>query len=224
MKVSAIVPSAGVGKRIGGKKQFMEIGGEPILARTLKNLAFSPLITEIIIVTASEDILRCEDEIVKGFAIQKVSHVVAGGESRQDSVRNGVEVISQVDIILVHDGARPFVTDDMIVSVVDAATKHGAATVAVGVKDTVKKVEGGFIDGGVSRDGLYRIQTPQAFVADVLRKGVETAHSDNFQGTDESSLVERLGKKVAIVEGSETNIKITTKEDLKIAEAILTIL
>jgi len=203
------------------KKQFFTIGGRPILAHTLTRLSLSPMIEEIILVAPEDEILACE-QIVGEYSLRKVKKVVEGGITRQESVSHGFgETPRNTDIVLVHDGVRPFVTVRMVEDVIKLAAIHGAAIAAIRVKDTLKKVDDGVVIGPLPRDGVVRVQTPQGFRREALKKGLEEAASDGFVATDESSLVERLGMLVHIVDGDETNIKITTPDDLKMAEALL---
>ncbi len=224
MKTVAIVPAAGSGARMGAdmKKQFLMLGGKPILAHTLLAIASCKQIDEIILVAPGDELGNCKSEIVEKYKIEKVVSVIEGGLTRNESVSIGFDNIpGGTDYVLVHDGARPFVTERMVDDVLALSQKYGAATVAIRVVDTLKKVKEGIIQGSMSRDDVVRIQTPQCFRRDVLQHGLETASRAGLVNTDESSIVERLGLNVHIAEGSETNIKITTYDDLKIAEALL---
>lgn len=226
-KIVAIVPAAGAGDRMGAdkKKQFLFLGDRHILAHTLARLASSDNIDEIVLVAPEDDIAFCQCEVVDKYAIGKVTKIVAGGITRSRSVSLGFASLPEdTDYVLVHDGARPFVTHKMIDEVVSIAKIKGAAACAIRVKDTLKKVSEGQIINSVTRDDMVRIQTPQCFRFDVLQSGINAADRNGFIPTDESSLVERLGLPVAIAQGSEMNIKITTQEDLKIAEAFLGLL
>ncbi len=225
VKSVAIVPSAGIGRRMGGqikKKNYLELRGVPVLAHTLLVLDESPVIDSIVIVCTLGDEKFCKEEIVEGYSIRKVESIVAGGATRQDSVISGFNaILSEAPVVVVHDGARPLVTADIIERTVKTAASHGAAVAAVPVKDTIKEVSGGIITRTVARERLYSIQTPQAFMRGVLLKAHKRAAQDGFYGTDEASLVERLGADVAVVEGSYENIKITTPEDIAVAVSIL---
>jgi 2-C-methyl-D-erythritol 4-phosphate cytidylyltransferase len=151
-----------------------------------------------------------------------VRKVVVGGQQRQDSVYNGFRALDMLaDIVVVHDGVRPFPTSQMITDTIEAAKQHGAAVTAIPVSDTIKKRTDEFVEQTVSRDGLWRVQTPQAFQYGLLQKAFEKAIADSYCGTDEGALVEYLGNQVKIVFGSELNIKITRKEDLVLGESIL---
>ena len=222
-KVSAIVPAAGSGVRMGSdtKKQFLSINGKPILTYALATLSSSPRINEIILVAPADEMEFCREQIVDRYGITKVKEIVEGGITRHESVARGFLYVSEdMDVALTHDGVRPFITHGMIDSVVDAAMRHGAAVTAIRVRDTLKKVSGGVISGPVNREEVMRIQTPQAFTRMTLIKALHEANRSGFAGSDESSLVERIGTPVHVVDGSETNMKITTTEDLRIAEAL----
>jgi len=201
-------------------KQFLNLGGKPILRLTLEALAGSGIVTDLVLVVPPGELEAVRREWEKSSL---VSRVVAGGEKRQDSVYNGFRSLSPgTEIVIVHDGVRPFITGEMIHASVEAAVNTGAAIVATPVSDTVKRVNGqGIIEQTVEREGLWRVQTPQVFRYDILKRAFEKAYSESFYGTDEGSLVERLGEKVQIVPGSEFNIKITRREDLFLGESIL---
>ncbi|MBI4665685.1 MAG: 2-C-methyl-D-erythritol 4-phosphate cytidylyltransferase [Nitrospinae bacterium] len=226
-KVAAIVPAGGAGTRMGmgGLKQFLSLNGKPIVYYPLAVLESSPLVDEIILVAPVENLEFCRREIVENLGFQKVSNIVAGGAARQDSVRLGFNALSvDTGLVLIHDGVRPFITIEMVAQTLAAAHEHGAATVAIKVKDTLKQARNGIITGSVDREDVVRIQTPQAFDYNVLKQAFEAAARDGFTGSDESSLTERAGIKTCIVEGAETNIKITTPDDLRVAAALLPIL
>ncbi len=220
IRVLAIVPSAGMGTRMGTrKKNLLPILGRPVLARTLDALEACPNVDSIVIATRTEKTVA---EIVGRYGFKKVEKIVRGGKTRQDSVSNALpSVDGGYDIILVHDGARPLVTPETVSECIKAALRCGAAVAAVPVKDTIKEAFGGRVARTIPRDGLWSVQTPQAFRSKILFEAHLRARKDRFNGTDESSLVERLGFEVAIVEGSYENIKITTREDLVITESIL---
>jgi len=226
MNTWAIVPAAGAGARLKGKvkKQFLSIGGKPVLARTLLNLSTAPEIDKIIVVAPSREIGRCKREIVEKYGIVKVHGVIEGGDTRQESVGLGFAALpDNVDLVVVHDGVRPFVNGAMISSVVETAAECGAAITAINITDTVKEVKDETVVSTLKRDCLARVQTPQCFRHFILNQAMERALLDRFEGTDEASLVERLNVSVKVVEGSATNIKITTTGDLKLAEALLNI-
>lgn len=225
MKVVAIIPSAGKGKRMGHaiSKHYIRLEDRPILAYTLDAFDRCPDVNHVLVVVRSGEEEYCLKEVVEKYRIKKVLKVVIGGEKRQDSVYNGIKELDEdTDIVVVHDGVRPFVPPELISEAVRLAMYVDGVVAALPVKDTLKEVaEDGFIKNTPDRESLWYAQTPQAFKKRVIEEAFIRAYSDNFHGTDESSLVERIGGKVKIIEGSPENIKITTKEDLLLAEFIL---
>jgi 2-C-methyl-D-erythritol 4-phosphate cytidylyltransferase len=207
----------------GTPKQFLMLGGLPLLVHSLRVLESSDAVSAIVLAVPQPEMDYCRREIVSAFGFKKVQQVVAGGEERQDSVRVGLAAVgADAEIVLVHDAVRPFLTTEMIRRVVEAAGRHGAAIVAIPMRDTVKRVGGdGLIQETVDRAPLWLAQTPQAARRAVLKDAYRRAQQDGFRGTDEAQLIERAGHPVAIVEGSTENIKITRPEDLLIGEAIL---
>ena len=223
MSVCAVVPAGGTGIRMGGTvpKQFLELNGKPILYYTLKTLQDCGIISELILVVPEKEYDNaCTDWLGKPEIVTKV---VVGGEKRQDSVYNGFcELSPQTEIVLVHDGVRPFLSHQMIQESVDAAREYGAAITAIPVNDTIKRVDDlGLVSQTVDRDGLWRVQTPQVFRYELLQEAFKKANSEKFYGTDEGTLIEHLGKPVKVVEGSEQNIKITRPEDLRLSEIFI---
>ena len=223
MSVCAVVPAGGTGTRMGGTvpKQFLELNGKPILYYTLKTLQDCGIISELILVVPEKEYDNaCTDWLGKPEIVTKV---VVGGEKRQDSVYNGFcELSPQTEIVLVHDGVRPFLSHQMIQESVDAAREYGAAITAIPVNDTIKKVDdSGLVSQTVDREGLWRVQTPQVFRYELLEEAFKKANSEKFYGTDEGTLIEHLGKPVKVVEGSEQNIKITRPEDLRLSEIFI---
>jgi len=240
MKVVVIIPAAGLGTRMasapGAKakkpaatKQFTELGGTPILIHTLRKFMASPEVSEIYIALRANEIdgfhARLEKEAED--ILQKKIHLVEGGDHRQHSVSNAMRSVSagEDDIVLVHDAVRPFVTEEIIHNVIQAARKYGAAIAALPAVDTVKQVErtsdGALITATLPRERVVLAQTPQGFRYDVLKKAFDEATTDGFVGTDEASLVERSGHAVAVVMGSPKNIKITAPADMELAEFYL---
>ncbi len=224
-KVFAVVPAAGSGTRIGGKvkKQFLPLKGKPIIVHTLQRFEYCPDVDEIVLAVPESDIVEIE-ALLSRYRIHKVSKAIVGGKKRQDSVYNALQRITprDEDIILVHDAVRPFIEPKNISQAVRACKEFGAAVVAVQPKDTIRRsAGGGFFDATLDRTALWLVQTPQAFKAKLLLKAHEQARLDKFYSTDEAALVERLGVKARIVEGSYDNIKITTREDLELGELIL---
>jgi len=224
-RTAAVVPAAGRGLRMGGStpKQFLTLGGLPILVHALRVLEESPAITEIILTVPAADREYCLNEIVAHYKFHKITKVVPGGEQRQDSVRHGLAELDQdVDVVLVHDAVRPFLTAEMVARAIDAAAEHRAAIVAIPMRDTIKRVgSDGLIESTIDRRHLWLAQTPQAFQRTLLQSAHRKAQIENYHATDDAQLMEWLGHRVAIVEGSGENIKITRPEDLGIGEAIL---
>ena len=223
--VVALVPAAGRGLRMGGTvpKQFLSLGGEPLIIQSLRTLQAAPVVDRIVLAVPLADVEYCENEIVLRHRFTKVTKVVAGGIERQDSVRNALaQVPSETEIVLIHDAVRPFVTLQMIAEVVAAARKEGAAIIALPMRDTVKQVRtDGTIERTVDRSPLWFAQTPQAFRRDWIEIAHKKAYAEGIRATDDAFLVEWLGHSVAVVEGSGENIKVTRPEDLVIGEAIL---
>ncbi len=204
-------------------KQFLALGGLPLLVHALRVLEASSAIHGVILAVSQTEREYCLDQVVVPHGFKKVSKIVAGGEHRQDSVRHALaEVDRETEIVLVHDAVRPFLTERMVREVIEQAAKHGAAIVAIPVRDTVKQVGAdGAIERTVDRRHLWLAQTPQAFRRDWLEEAHRKAKLEAIQATDDAHLVELLGRRVALVEGSGENIKVTRPEDMIIAEAIL---
>lgn len=216
--VAVIVAAAGKGERLGGPvpKQYMDMGGEPMLVRTLSRLSEAAEIDHILIVTNAEYVEHCR-RITDAHDLDKVSEIVAGGRERQDSVYNAIKAVAErypdTGYVLVHDGARPFVTGRIVSDVIEAADRCGAAAACVAMKDSLRLADGGE-SRAVDRSVYYAVQTPQGFRWEVLKDAYEKAYEDGFYGTDDAVLAERAGYDVAIVEGDYSNIKITTREDM----------
>lgn len=226
MAVIALVPAAGMGKRMGAgiNKQYLQLGGMPILARTLRFFEEAPFVDRIVPVIPADEIAFCRDQVVERYGFCKVGEIVAGGKERQQSVLNGLRSLEGCvddDIIVIHDGVRPFVSQHVVQRSIEVAREHDGALVAVPVKDTVKVVEAGIVTATPPRETLWLAQTPQTFRYGVIRAAHEIAAAEQFLGTDDASLVERLNDKVQIVIGDYRNIKITTPDDLVLAEAFL---
>ena len=224
-KCTVVIAAAGIGKRMGADrpKQFLEIKDKPVLYYTINAFEKNRSVDSIVIVTGVENIEFCSKEIVEKYDFKKVKAIIEGGKERQNSVHNALNALNyDTDIVLIHDGARPFVMQEDIDKVISFSHKYDGAVLAVKSKDTVKVAdENGFVKGTPDRKFLWNIQTPQGFSYSLLKEAYDKAASDGFIGTDDSSLVERLGKRVKLVEGHYTNIKITTKDDLLAAESIL---
>ncbi len=222
--LSVIIPAAGVGKRMGGdvSKQFMLLAGIPILVHTIRVFEECERVGHIIVVTTQSSIDRVK-EYVHTWNCLKVRNVISGGAHRQDSVYLGLQALSQsaTDIVMIHDAVRPFIRQEEICTVADAAVKYGAAVVGLQPNDTIKtSLDGAFYNLTLDRATLWAVQTPQAFQWNIFYEASVKARNDSFYGTDDSQLVERLGMKVKIIPGSSDNIKITTAGDLELAERI----
>lgn len=221
----ALVVAAGKGTRLGSErpKQFLELDGVPIIIHTLKQFERSKEINEVVVVLPAEGTAGFES-LAEEFSLAKVRHAVAGGATRAQSVRNGLNVILEADVVAVHDGVRPLVTPDEIDRVVSAARETGAAVLTALVADTIKRVKDGRIVETAPRNELRRALTPQCFRFEILKRAYQSLDELESAGTeitDDSFLVERLGVEVVAVEGSARNIKITNEEDLRQAEAFL---
>jgi 2-C-methyl-D-erythritol 4-phosphate cytidylyltransferase len=242
MKVFVIIPAAGLGtrmapadakgksaKKIPVSKQFTEVGDAPILVHTLRKFAASYPVTDIYVAMRKNEMEGFKKQI-KEEKLSKPVHLVEGGESRQESVANALAMLAKTkpspnDVVLVHDAVRPFVDSDIINAVIEAASRVGAAIAGVPAVDTVKQVErtanGAIITSTVPRERVVMAQTPQGFRYSVIKKAFDDAIADGFTGTDEASLAERAGNEVAVVMGSARNIKITTPDDMELAEFFL---
>jgi 2-C-methyl-D-erythritol 4-phosphate cytidylyltransferase len=240
MKVFVIVPAAGLGTRMASpsatkakkrtpSKQFKELGGVPILVHTLRKFVACAEVDEIVIALRKDEIAGFRTQLEKQYPeiLKKRLQMVEGGEHRQDSVANALRAVAADadDIVLVHDGVRPFITQEIIAEVIAAAQKHGAAIAGMPAVDTVKQVErtseGAQVKATIPRASIVMAQTPQGFHYDILKRAFEDAAADGFVGTDEASLIERSGHPVAVVMGSPRNLKITTPGDLGLAEFYL---
>jgi 2-C-methyl-D-erythritol 4-phosphate cytidylyltransferase len=237
MKVFVIIPAAGLGTRMSAvssvkakksvpSKQFTELNGTPILIHTLRKFSASTEVSQISVALRKSEITGFRPRIEKEALAKKIQ-LVEGGEHRQESVANALTTLAagSEDIVLVHDAVRPFVTEEIIRDVIQAAQKYGAAIAGYPAVDTVKQVErtadGAVITTTIPRERVVMAQTPQGFRYEVLKKAFDEAAADGFMGTDEASLVERSGHQVAVVMGSPQNIKITTPADMELAEFYL---
>ena len=217
-KVSAIIVAAGEGKRFGAAKPFALLKGKTILDWSLEKFEEHEAIDSIILVLRRD---RSGDEYLNRY--KKITAIARGGEKRQDSVYSGLSCVDtqETEIILVHDGARPFVGKDLIGRIVDASREKEAVIPVVPLEDTIKYVEEQKVLRTEERKQIFRVQTPQGFSFSLLKEAFVHAMEDHFYGTDEAVLVERLGKDVFVVPGDQRNMKITTTEDLKIAETLI---
>ena len=241
MKTAVIIAAAGMGRRLGGPipKQFMDIGGQPVIAKTLKVFEAMDEIDHIFIVTNEDYMEHCEN-ITKEYGITKLSAIVCGGAERQDSVYNALKAVSGfnggsdhgIEYVLIHDGARPFVTPEVVLNVLEGIVQSGAAVACVPMKDSLRRASaaghaGRDEIGGADRDAsaaggscavdrseYFAVQTPQGFRTSAILHAYEKAYEEGYYGTDDASLAERAGLDVAIVKGDYANIKITTREDL----------
>ncbi|MDT8420226.1 MAG: 2-C-methyl-D-erythritol 4-phosphate cytidylyltransferase [Desulfuromonadales bacterium] len=228
MNATVLVPAAGIGRRMSASihKQYLDLAGRPILAHTLALFERHPSIDSIYPILPAEDISYCQTEIIDRFRFNKVRRLVAGGAERQDSVLSGLRALQEEDlngdaVVLIHDGVRPLFDATSIPRIVDTVREHGGCVVGVPVKDTIKVVAGGRISGSPERQHLWQAQTPQAFRYELILRAYQEADRAGFRGTDDASLVTRLGEPVMMVEGSYRNLKVTTPDDLVVAEALL---
>ena len=222
MQYEVVLPAAGSGKRMGAgqNKLFLKLLEKPILIHTLEVFEQDGDCTGIWLAVKPEEREFIQNMLME-YGISKVKGLPDGGAERQHSVHSCMKEMEQVNIVLVHDAARPFITHDIIANLVQSARDNGAAIAGVPAKDTMKKVRNGVIEETVDRESLWTIQTPQAFRFDLIFEAEDVAEKVGFLGTDEAMLVERLGHPVHIVESSYENVKMTTKEDLVFGEAIL---
>ena len=221
-RCAAVVPAAGSSTRMGGQdKILLPLDGVPVLVHTLRALERSAWITEIVVVTR-EDLMVPISQLCREGALSKVSKVVGGGASRAESVLRGIRALpEETELVAIHDGARPLVTPAVIDGAIRMAWERGAAAPAVPLKDTVKRAHDGLVEETPDRSALFAVQTPQVFAADLIRGALGKAVEEGAPITDDCSAVERLGMQVFLTEGDYTNIKITTPEDLAVAEALL---
>lgn len=223
MKIAAIIPAAGLGTRMGREtpKQFLSLDAIPIFIHTLRRFVAAPLGAKLILGLRREEMEFAVAELERN-ELRHAVDLAEGGGTRQDTVALALDRISpDTEVVLVHDAVRPFITPKMIEEIVSAASLHGAAIFAVPSVDTVKQVERETVTGTIPRELIALAQTPQAFRYGLLREAVDRARADGFQGTDESSLVERIGVDVRVLMGSSRNIKITKPSDLPLARLFL---
>lgn len=221
----AVIPAGGSGRRMGAPtaKQYLPLGGIPVLVHTLRCFENCPAIDEVILVVPGDDVRRVTDDLVLPYGLTKVWKIVPGGPQRQDSVMNGLMAVDKgKDIVVVHDGVRPFIDPGFIERCISIARGHGAAVLGLPARDTVKDCDAtGMVVRTLPRDRLWLAQTPQAFRRELLLRAYRQAFADGFYGTDDASLVERLGAKVMMVAGTAENIKITDLQDLAYAQWLL---
>lgn len=226
MKTTALIVAGGKGLRmnLSVRKQYLEFEGLSVLGHTLKVFDACPVIFDICLVVPGPDMDFCQQSIVTPLSLSKPCHLVPGGDERQQSVYNGLQSLSldPPDLVVIHDGVRPFVKDQHIRDCVESAKVCGAAILAVPVSDTLKLDDGGaMIEKTLDRRKIWAAQTPQVFAYELIRKAHETALRNNIRATDDASLVENLGKKVKLVQGSRNNLKITTQEDIFLARNLI---
>jgi 2-C-methyl-D-erythritol 4-phosphate cytidylyltransferase len=231
MKVAAIIAAAGLGRRMqqDTPKTYLQLAGKPILIHTLEVFEKVPEVKEVLVVVHPEDLEFCQEEVIDPYPLKKVLRLVPGGKERQDSVYHALKVLKkeavELDVILVHDAARPLVDPAQVRKVLAAARRHGGAILGIPCQDTLKRVNSrGEVVATVDRQELWQVQTPQAFQAALLWRAYQKAMERGFYATDEAALVEALGETVVVVLGTCLNLKITTPDDLKMAEAILAFL
>ncbi|MBI5583235.1 MAG: 2-C-methyl-D-erythritol 4-phosphate cytidylyltransferase [Deltaproteobacteria bacterium] len=222
MKTLALITAAGRGRRMGSArpKQFLALAGKPILAQTVEIFERCRSVDGVFIIAPQEEMDPVQREIVEAYRFQKVLKVVRGGRVRQQSVFNGLKAVkADCEIVIVHDGVRPLITPALIEASIEQARKTGAAIVAVPARDTVKRVRPGGRLETLPREEIWLAQTPQTFQFPLLFQAHQKAAQESFKGTDDASLVERLGQEVSLIPGDYHNLKITTPEDLSLAEA-----
>ncbi|SKA01488.1 2-C-methyl-D-erythritol 4-phosphate cytidylyltransferase [Selenihalanaerobacter shriftii] len=222
--IVAVIPAAGQGRRMGSdlNKQYLSLADKPIVAHTIEKFQEFEQIKDIIVIAREDEIAYCQHEVIDKYKFDKVSQVIKGGQTRQESVYNGLQAVDSAEYVLIHDGARPLLTKELLECTIRELKDYGAVGVAVPVKDTIKMIDNEkFVDKTPDRSKLWAIQTPQAFSYNLILEAYEEAKNEGFVGTDSSMLVERLGKKVKLIHGSYENLKVTTPEDLMIAETII---
>jgi 2-C-methyl-D-erythritol 4-phosphate cytidylyltransferase len=223
--ISAIVVAAGKGKRMGGDspKQYLPLVNRPILCHTLAAIHSCGSIDRIILVLAEQDYSFCRENILAPLDLEEKVQLVPGGETRQESVYNGLQSIEENNgIVVIHDGVRPFVRPEEIEACITSAAESGACILGIPVHNTLKQVDAtGHIKKTTPRNSVWQAQTPQCFQLSLIKKAHVAAKRDGYSGSDDALLVERLGKPVNIIDGSRYNIKITTQEDLLLARAVI---
>ncbi|MFQ5903208.1 MAG: 2-C-methyl-D-erythritol 4-phosphate cytidylyltransferase [Candidatus Binatia bacterium] len=226
MRVNALVVAAGGGKRIGSdiSKPFLPVGNRPLILHTLSRFAESQTVRKVVLLTAGKEVSRCRDLIRSDSQLSSLECVLwSGGPRRQDSVSLGLaQLDADCEVVVIHDGVRPFVSSRLIDRCVEVAFREGAVVVGVPVRDTIKVISADrHVRETPMRDSLWEIQTPQVFRIEIIREAYHRAAQQGTEATDDAMLVERLGKSVTLLEGHTTNIKITVPEDLLFAEALL---
>jgi 2-C-methyl-D-erythritol 4-phosphate cytidylyltransferase len=225
LKNVAIIPAAGTGKRMEQRisKQYLALGGVPILVHTLRRFEEAPAVDAVFLIVPAGDVDVIRRDMVDFYRLKKVRRVLPGGEERQDSVKAGIDALpEETEVVVIHDGVRPFVTADLIGVSVEGARKFGAVSLGVPVKDTVKSVEtGGWVEHTMERTKLWLTQTPQAFRREIIQEAYRRAFAEGFYATDDATLVERIGIRVKMLPGIYENIKITTPGDLSVGAILM---
>jgi 2-C-methyl-D-erythritol 4-phosphate cytidylyltransferase len=226
MHVTAIIVAAGAGRRIGGPstKTYLPVAGRPLILRTLDRIFATSAISDVVLVVAATDIDLCRDLLSCDASLKERAYdLQAGGTTRQESVRCGLaKLAGATDVVMIHDGARPFVSSALIDRCIEAAVVHGAAVVGLPVRDTMKRVSAdGYVQCTMERAGLWEIQTPQIFRRDLIVAAHDWAVRQGIEATDDAMVVESMGKPVFVIEGERNNFKITVPEDLQLAEAMI---
>jgi 2-C-methyl-D-erythritol 4-phosphate cytidylyltransferase len=223
MKIAVIIPAAGVGKRLPGKiaKQFLEIHGKPIITWTVNKFLQLDIISKGVLVVQQDEMDRTRLLFNDDQKFKKKFELIAGGDHRQDSVFNGLSQLSDtMDLVLVHDGVRPLVSREIIMESIRVAADRGACIAAVPVKDTVKRVQENYVLETIPREQVWQVQTPQTFRYEILYQAHQQAKRMKYYASDEAALLEWLGIPIAVIRGEYRNLKITTREDMIIAEAL----
>ncbi len=224
MKVSLIIPAAGTGSRMKTEKnkQYLELGDKPVLAHTIECFHGIPEIVEIIVVAALKEVEYCTNEVTKKYGFKKVKKVISGGSTRQESVYKGLQETSpEVDYVIIHDGARPFIKKELIRDFIQNLSNEAALVMGVPEKNTIKKIKDSFIINTIPREDVWEIQTPQGFRREIITQAFKEAEGKYHLFTDDSSMVEKINVPVKIFRGDYLNIKITAFEDYKLGEKIL---
>ena len=223
MKVAVIIPAAGVGKRLPGKiaKQFLEIHGKPIICWTVNRFLSLDTLSAGILVVHQDEVERTRQLFAADQNFKKKFNIIVGGDHRQDSVFNGLSQLSEdTDIVLVHDGVRPLISREIIMESIRVAAENGACITAVPVKDTVKRVRENQVLETIPREQVWQVQTPQTFSYEIIYRAHQQARQLKYYATDEAALLEWLGIPVSVIRGDYRNIKITTREDMIMAESL----
>jgi len=224
VNIGVIIAAAGQSKRLGHNKVLMDLGGKIVLLYSLEQFIKIPSLSQVVIVVRAQDEIEVRDILKNQEYDASTIQIVVGGKERQDSVYAGLKALKSCNIVAIHDGARPFINYELIDKLIGEAIQDGAVIPASPVKETIKVVKEGYVESTLPREFLWSVQTPQVFKYELIIEAYEKAYNDNFYGTDDASLVERLGYKVKITPGEYTNVKITTREDLEIAQRYLRLL